>query len=145
MQPVYLIVGCPCAGKSWVCEQLRARFEYVAHDDFIGRPRERIEAIRKAAKIASKPVLTETPFSMSETILPLDDFRIKVIPVVIVETAAILTQRYQQREGRDIPAGHLSRQQTYAQRARARKYFVGTSADVLQFLIGIVSTRTETA
>lgn len=134
MKTIYMVVGCPGSGKSWVCEQLRDYFYYVAHDAFIKTPNTYLSAIVQVSKIATKPLLIETPFSMSQLLEPLEahDFRIEC--VFIQEAEGVIEKRYQNREGKPIPPGHLIRQRTYLQRAIDRQAFRGTSTDVLNYL-----------
>lgn len=129
---IYLVVGVPCAGKSWVCEQLDGLYSYVRHDDHIGG--DYVAAIHGRAQLTAKPLLAETPFSMSQIVEPLQARGFDVQPVFIIEDEATLRQRYRAREHKDIPAGHLSRQKTYAKRAVEQKAFYGTSAEVLGHL-----------
>ena len=55
MKTVYLVVGVPASGKSWVCEQLKDKFEYVHHDGFIylKQPGAYLNAIFETAKTAT--------------------------------------------------------------------------------------------
>lgn len=130
MVVAYLLVGVPCAGKSWVCNQLRTQFEYVSHDEHIGG--DYIAAIRERAATTTKPLLIETPFSMSQIMAPLHDF--DVTPLFIVEDVSELERRYREREGKPLPNGHATRQQTYATRAGTLGAFVGDSSQTLKHL-----------
>jgi adenylate kinase family enzyme len=135
-QPIYLVVGVPGVGKSWVCEQLTEKFEHVPHDEFIylKQPGAYLSAILAAAKTAKKPLLCEAPFSISETKEPLERKGHTVIPVFIIEPPAVLSLRYLHREKKQIPQGHLTRMQTYAERAEMWGSFAGTSAEVYEHL-----------
>lgn len=131
--PVYLLVGVPASGKTWVAKQLLDRFELVANDDYIGK--DYVGAILKASRREEgKPVLAEAPFSVSQVVDPLKAAGRKVIPVFILETEQKLTARYFEREGGQIPQGHITRQGTYEVRAKAMDAFSGTSAEVLEHL-----------
>lgn len=138
MKPnIYLVVGCPGAGKSWICEQLMHKFEYVHHDGYIGhidQPQIYVQAILLAAKSTTKPILAEAPFSISQIKNPLEKNGLTVIPVFIQEHPSVIAARYRKREGKDIIVGHLTRQKTYAERARELRAFSGTSEEVLQHL-----------
>lgn len=133
--PVYMVIGCPGSGKSWVCRQLTEQYYYVPHDDHMGKNSNRyIAAIVSASKIAAKPLLIETPFSVSQIKEPLEAHDYHVTPVFILEQPEVISQRYLGREGHPIPAGHLSRQQTYRERADKWQSYRGTSAEVLAYL-----------
>lgn len=134
-QPVYLVVGVPCAGKSWVCEQLRDLYTYVRHDDFMAYPPSTyVEAIMRNAEGGHKPVLAETPFSMSAIMEPLRAGNYHVVPVFIIESTEVLEQRYAVRERKPFPAGHASRQKTYRKRAVDGGHYFAPSAEVLMHL-----------
>lgn len=145
MQPtepatVYLVVGCPGSGKSWICSRLVGLLEFIAHDDFIGKGNNKYpEAIIRAARTSPRPVLCETPFSVSQLLEPLAKAGCRVVPVFIVEKFAVIAKRYREREGREIPLGHLNRQNTYRTRAMELKAFMGTAEEVLLHLKAIES------
>lgn len=131
MKPVYLLVGVPGSGKTWICNQL-SNFTHVPHDAYIGQ--DYIAALKTAAKKSDKPVLAETPFSVSQIMHPLLEAGITVKPYFIHEPEAVLKARYTAREGRPIPLGHLSRQFTYMDRATILGAPIGTAHQILQLL-----------
>lgn len=135
---VYMVVGCPGSGKSWVCGQLREHFDYMPHDDYMMGSKSRqlyTEAILAMHRSGTrKPLLIETPFSMSQLIDPLEKAGVCVTPVFIIEKHDVIRERYRKRGSGEIPAGHLSRQLTYEQRAHEQQAFRGTSAQVLAYL-----------
>lgn len=136
-QPIYMLIGCPGAGKTWCTEQLKEKFHHVWHDGFIYLKAPKgtyVSEILKQAEGAKKPLLIEAPFSISETLEPLRNAGHNVVPVVIVEKPEIIAMRYLQREKKEIPKGHLTRQKTYEQRAKALKWFHGTTEEVLNHL-----------
>ena len=132
---IYLVVGAPGSGKTTVCNQLTNEFEYIPHDLY---PKTYIPEVLKRVKMASKPLLIETPFSVSKVMEPLNQAGYNVIPVFIIETPEVTSKRYFEREGKQIPQGHLTRIETYKQRANELKAFQGTSEQVLNHLKGIV-------
>lgn len=130
-----MVVGCPGSGKSWVCDQLKDQYHYVHHDAYIGMQGPvYVDAIKKASKTAHKTLLIEAPFSISQIVDPLiaDGFEIEM--VFIQEKDDVISGRYEKREKKPIPQGHLTRQQTYAQRARDSGSFSGTSEEVFKYL-----------
>jgi predicted ATPase len=135
---VYLVIGCPGAGKSWVCDQLAGTYNYVHHDlrvDMTGPAY--VKAICAAAEDSTKPLLAEAPFSVSQTKEPLEKLGFDVVPVVIQETQGVIEGRYLKRENKKIPPGHITRQSTYLDRAKQWKCFTGTSSQVLEHLRGL--------
>lgn len=137
MNKVILVVGVPGSGKSWVCDKLTDKYEYVRNDDHIGGSNQAskyVRAILDATKASPKAVLAEAPFSISEIKEPLERNGIEVTCVFILEDQNILRGRYMERDGKEIPKGHLSRQVTYAKRAQEYRSYYGTSEQVLTHL-----------
>lgn len=135
MKKAYMVIGCPGSGKSWVCDQLKDAFDYVHHDLYIGMAGDTyVKEIMKRASDATKPLLIEAPFSVSQIKDPLEAAGLKITPVFIQEDRGIISDRYMKRENKEIPKGHLTRQETYRQRADEWKSFKGTSSQVLEHL-----------
>ena len=128
---IFMVVGCPGSGKSWVCEKLSKQFQYVRHDDHL---KGYVPEIVRQAKTATRPLLIETPFSVSQIKEPLEKQGFEVVPLYIQERAEVIRERYQKREGKDIPEGHLTRQDTYKKRAAEQGAFSGSSTEILQRL-----------
>jgi len=132
---LYLVIGVPGAGKRWVCEQLTKKFTYVAKDSFIGwPPGSHVTKCIRHLRESDTPVLTEAQFSISDVKEPLEEAGFQVVLVFILEAPHVVSARYFKREGKEIPKGHLTRQNTYAERAREWRAFSGTSAEVLEHL-----------
>lgn len=131
MKQIYMVIGCPGSGKSWVCEQLTNEFHYVRHDDHLTGY---VGAITRQMQIATKPVLAETPFSISQIKNPLEASGFNVTPVFIQELPDVIRDRYRKRGSGELPDGHLTRQTTYMARALEWQSFHGTSAQVLAYL-----------
>jgi hypothetical protein len=132
MMQVYMVIGCPGSGKTWVCAQLIRQYQYVRHDSFIGA--NYVAEIVRQSKTAAKPLLIETPFSVSQIKDPLELQGFRVTPVFIQELPIVIMKRYLAREGKPIPTGHLARQTTYMARALEWQSFHGTSDAVLAYL-----------
>jgi len=144
MKKIYLVVGVPGSGKSWVCEQLNTECLYISHDLFsVGREAGTYlnEVLRCASETNDKPLLIETPFSVSKLRDPLMNAGYVVVPVFIVETLETLTSRYEKREGKPLPKGNLTRMNTYAERAKELGAFSGTSLEVLDHLKGLIVVK----
>lgn len=128
---IYLIVGVPGSGKTWVSNKLEDKFTLVKHDDYIKKDYAR--ALYEADG-QNKPVLGELPFSISEVTDKLTKRGCEIKHIFIIEDEKLLADRYKAREGRLIPQGHLTRQTTYKQRAIDLKAFIGTSEQALNHL-----------
>jgi 2-phosphoglycerate kinase len=141
-QPIYMIVGVPGSGKTWITNQIADKFEFCHHDGYIGhirQPEAYVDGILEKAENARKPILVEAPFSISQIKEPLEQNGYKVTPVYIIEKPEVIAMRYWKREGKVIPKGHLTRLNTYAQRAAASRGFTGTANEVLEYLKSKVS------
>jgi hypothetical protein len=135
-----MVIGCPGSGKSWVCDQLKDRFHYVHHDLFVGMAGGvYVAEIVRQSKIATRPLLIESPFSVSQIKDPLERLGFQITPVFIQEDPAVIRGRYRARERKEIPTGHLTRQITYKQRADTWRAFQGTSSQVLAHLKGVIA------
>jgi len=137
MNRIYLVVGAPGSGKTWVCKQLEDKYEYLPHDDFTNDSHY-VGSIIRLSRMTDKPILIETPFSISQIVNPLEKHGFTVTPVFILESPVVTASRYLNREGREIPKGHLTRIETYKQRAQEYRAFHGTSEAVLSHLRGLV-------
>lgn len=139
--PVYIIVGSPGSGKSWVMNQLKARFHVIEQDDFINkRPKYNLALITAAeSQTVKNPILTNTPFGVSDLMAFLEQNGVQARPVFLVEPEQVLRDRYRARSGKEIPVGHVTRQLTYRDRAEELGAFIGTSTQVLAHLKGVVS------
>lgn len=87
-----------------------------------------------AAKCGLRPVIAETPNSISRILDPLRSLDFDVSPVFIIETPEITRDRYGAREGKLIPKQHLSLIKTYTQRAITMGAPHGTSEQILRYL-----------
>lgn len=133
MKDITLLVGVPASGKSWVTHRVHDLYDVVQNDEYIGK--DYIGALLKASEgDGGKPVLGECPFSISQVKDPLEAKGRRVKTVFIVEDEDVLANRYYNRSGKEIPKGHLSRQETYRQRALESGSFKGTSDEVLGYL-----------
>lgn len=136
MKPIYLVCGVPGSGKSWVCEQLGDKYNYLSHDSFIGMPKHAYQnALIKLARSSDKPVLGDVPFMISILIENLKASNATVIPYFVIENPLTTRTRYEAREGKPIPPQHLTRIATVKQRAIQYRAPKGTSTEVLALLL----------
>lgn len=132
MQKIYLVCGVPGSGKSWVCNQLSEKFEYIANDDFIGK--DYLKELFAAARRSEKPILADCPFAERKVREELEAMRLKVIPYFIVESPQVVKQRYEKREGRPVEKNTISRAMSIKGRAEEWNAPHGTSSQVLELL-----------
>lgn len=141
-QPVYLLIGPPGIGKTYVTERVGDAFTVVEHDKHIGAKDHNaayVESILKAWETSGKPLVAEAPFSVSEIKEPLEKAGAKVVPVILYEDRHTLAERYKndpKRDGKDIPRQHLSRMETMRRRQGEYNAFMGNSSQVLEYLRG---------
>lgn len=131
---VKFIVGAPCAGKSWLCSRLGEKFTYIPHD-FYKNHDLYWQAIVRIDETSEKPLLIESPFSVSTLKASLDVHRAKYEIVFVDVEPELARERYLIREHKIIPQGHLTRIQTYRTRAKEMSCFIGDSAKVLDYLL----------
>lgn len=128
---VYLICGVPGSGKTWVCEQLREKFTYVPHDEYLKHLR---RALVEHSFISTKPLLTECPFAERELRERLEQSRLVVRPYFIVESPHVVKQRYEAREGKLAPQNILTRAVSIVDKVREWGAPSGTAQEVLALL-----------
>ena len=138
MNKVYLIIGSPGSGKTWVCEQAPKTLTYVPHDDYTSESKFVKDLIKGAQ---TKDTVGEIPFGLSVIEASLEAAGVKVIPLFILEKESVISSRYFLREKKIIPPGHLTRQKTYATRAKEKGAFTGTSEEVLKQLTKLVEAE----
>jgi hypothetical protein len=145
MKKIYMVIGCPGSGKSYVCDKVKDKFTYVHHDLYIGMAGGTyVKEIMKASEKANKPLLIEAPFSISQIKEPLEKSGYQVVPLFIQEKHHVISERYKNRENKDIPKGHLTRQETYRHKAKEWGSFTGTSDEVLNHLKDVQEPTNET-
>ncbi len=132
MKPIYLICGVPGSGKSWVCEQLLNKFNYLPHDSYMGGGY--AEALRMVSRTSSVPVLADCPFAERKLRDDLGRMGIQVQPFFIIEEPSVIQKRYQDRESKPIPRQHLTRAMSIQDRADEWEAPSGTSEEILKIL-----------
>lgn len=140
-QQIYILAGSPGSGKSWIAGQLKDKFKYVAHDTHGIESNEKfVKAIASEARNQQKPVLTDTPFSLSKIQKPLETMGFTVHPIFIIETKELTQKRYEDRhkstgKGQPkIPKQHLSRIDSFLDMAANSGAPNGTSSEMLKYL-----------
>lgn len=131
MRPVYLVCGVPGSGKTWVCSQLKDKFNYIPHDNHTENIQ---EVIKDASMNGNKTVITECPFGERSFKEFLEGFNILVIPVFIVEDPTVVQERYFKREGKPLYKAGITRATTIKDRALEWNAIFGTSNEILEFL-----------
>jgi hypothetical protein len=131
---VTVVVGTPGSGKTWVTRQLADSHTVVEHDVHGLRDAESYARAIAAHAASSKPVVAEAPFSLSKLTEALERRGFEVKPVFITESAATTRKRYEAREGKPIPQGHLTRIEAFKQRAAEQGAPAGTASEILNYL-----------
>lgn len=131
---IYILVGVPGSGKTWVTDQLKDDYVVVEQDDYIGLDyaKSLLHVWRDTPD--GKDIIANTPFGLSKLMEDLEDYKVEA--VFIIENQVVLSKRYSDRTSKTIPKGHITRQDTYRQRARDLNAYSGTSEQVLQYLKG---------
>lgn len=137
MQKVYLICGVPASGKTWVCNQLTDKFEYIPNDDHI-KTKNYAPTIAKRAKGGDKPILADCPFAERVLKDRLKELGVEVIiPVFVIETPEVIKRRYFQRNKKPASQSTLTHAVTILDRAKEWGGYYGTSDEVLKYLKSI--------
>jgi transposase-like protein len=123
---VYLVCGVPGAGKSWICEQLKDKINYISYDD-TKNDEERLTLLRNTAISLYDPT-----FKIS-TFIKRYSHEFNLIPLFIIEKEETLKERLIGRGGEWTES--LTRR-IIAIDSRSKKYgqFSGTSQEVLNYL-----------
>jgi len=111
---VIMVCGVPGSGKSWVCEQLKDKFTYVSHDDYIGKS---LVDATIAATADGKTVLIDCPFAERVLRDELIKRGVTVKPYFIVEPLTVVEARYLKRDGKALPKASATRASTIVNRA----------------------------
>jgi dephospho-CoA kinase len=134
MQKIYLVCGVPGSGKTWVCNQLKDKFDYINHDNY---KKNYALILKSAASYSKKPILADCPFAERALRDELVKSGYKVIPVFIIEDPSVSKQRYETRDKKPYPQSFLTRAKTIENRAKEWDAFAGTSKQVLEHLKNI--------
>lgn len=153
MQPVYMIAGVSGVGKSWICRQLKHKFEYVPHDVCWSHPDAvpdleaidpqwgpkgsksiHAEILIDVATKSKRPLITEVPFAERPLKETLESNGLSVVPVFVIEDPHTIAERYYQRERKELPKSAFSRASSILERAKEWGAFYGSSDQVLEHL-----------
>jgi len=130
---VYLLVGAPASGKSWVANQLIDKFDYISYDG--NRKKTHLDLLRVPS---TKPKLYDPTFKISTVIRRHSD-EFNFIIVAIQEDEPTLRARMAERGGKWTDTIMKRNEQV---RKRFEKYgndgFIGNSSDVLVYLSSLV-------
>jgi adenylate kinase family enzyme len=133
-QDIYLICGVPGSGKTWVCEQLKDKFNYIPHDLHYTK---HADVILEEAKHSLKPIITEVPFGERLLKEDLEKRGANIKTVFILEHPQVVKQRYEAREKKRIPQSFLTRSSTIHKRAMEWSAPMGNSKEILDYLKNI--------
>lgn len=134
MAKIHFVVGVPGAGKTWVIDQLGDKYHVVRRDGIKGSAAHYVARIHAEARTAQKELLIESPFGEAEIRRGLTDLGHDVQNYFLVEKPRLLAKRYHAREGKTLPSGHLTRQNTYRLRAQELGAPIGTAEEILDRL-----------
>ena len=125
---VYMLIGAPAAGKSWVANQLLDKFDYVSYDG--NRKKDHLDLLRAKS---DKPKLYDPTFKISTVIRRYSE-EFNFIVIAIQEEEEILRARIANRGGKWTDT--VMKRNTQIKK-RYEKYseggFIGTSDEVLAY------------
>lgn len=128
---IYLVCGVPGSGKTWVCDQLKSKFEFIPHDDH-KTGAYLFKALKSAA--SNKPLLTDCPYAERELKESLEKAGFTVHPYFVIESLETVSTRFKAREKRDLPKAFATRVGSIEKRVKEWKAKSGTSEEVLKML-----------
>lgn len=128
---IYLLVGIPASGKSWICDRMKG-MKVIRHDDFKDRG-EYLAHLWEAA--ADGDVLAEAPFNAAEIVRSMNRRRVPICEVHVTGELPEIEKRYLDRTDgkKSLPANFRTNHTRYKQ-DHERFEFVGTSDEVLKWL-----------
>jgi DNA-binding CsgD family transcriptional regulator len=129
---VYMLIGAPAAGKSWIAKQLLDKFDYISYDD--NKKKKHLDLLRTPS---NKPKLYDPTFKIS-TIIRRHSDEFNFIIIAIEESEEVLRERINSRNGKWTDTILKRNIQI---RKRFEKYgnggMIGTSNDVLNYLLTV--------
>lgn len=131
MKPILLICGVSGAGKTWVCKQLVGKFNYIPRDEHF---KDHEEALHVAAHNSDRALITECPFGERPLRENLECRGHIIIPFFVIESPAIVAQRYYMREGKPVQKSALTRAESIIERALEWDAPHGKSEEMLRLL-----------
>lgn len=134
MKPIFILFGAPGSGKTWIMNQLGDKFTCLPHDSFLNSKISYEHLLAAAARTSSAPILADSPFKVNSMIDELRTLGAEVRPYFILEPESTVRARYRAREGKSIPAGHITRISSLAAKAQELNAPRGTSEQVLALL-----------
>jgi hypothetical protein len=127
---VIIICGVTASGKTWICEQLTNKFQYVPHDDHIKG--NIVKAIERMDN--EKPIITECPFGETKLTEALKNRGFITHPYFIIEPLNTLDIRYFNRTGKPLPKNQATRSKYLIDRALEWDCPHGSSEEILTML-----------
>lgn len=128
---IYVLVGVPASGKSYVCEKLKDKFVVCEHDKVPSR--QLYTAAVSALAHGGKTVIAEAPFNAQELVSALIARRHTVHQVLVTASLPELEQRYLLRAGKSYPPNFRTNHYRYLA-APHRFLFSGTGDAVVAYL-----------
>jgi hypothetical protein len=125
-QDVFLIAGCPASGKSWVCNQLLDKFNYVSYDNV-----NKNYHVYELLKNNHTPLLYDPTIKIS-TFTKRYGHLFNIRLVVIVEDEGTINQRILSRGGKLTET--IKRRIKRMSQLSNNCEFNGTSTEVLEYL-----------
>ena len=137
-QTVYMLIGAPASGKSWVANQLLDQYDYVSYDK--NRKKDHLQLL---ANPSDKDKLYDPTFKISTMIRRHSD-EFNFIIVCIHESEDVLRDRIASRNGQWTDTILKRNEQV---RKRYEKYgnggIIGTSNEVLEYLKSLNRVKDE--
>ncbi len=130
---IYLIFGVPCAGKSWVCEQLPPEdFYYISHDSQDGHS----QILTKAIYANMHRLAIDCPFNERALYTQLSNYFPNIEPLAIVASQDTIKERYLKRNpNKPVPKNILTRANSILDKVEEWGCWSGSSEEALTYLL----------
>ncbi len=130
MANLYILVGSPCSGKTWVMTQLKDKTKVLEHDKYINK--DYTEVLTEELMV-SPVVIAESPFSASLYVDTFTKLGHTVIPIYVISDDQVLATRYKERGKDAYPPRYISQNRTF--KDRISKGSLGGDSSAVLFII----------
>jgi hypothetical protein len=138
--PIYLLVGAPCSGKTWIIDQAKDFAQCVEHDASLDNLDKYAGRVANAA--CAGIVVADIPFKGEEFAAQLSKLGLDVHKLYVLVRDGDLKQRYFKRNGK-LPHQYILNTNKSIMEHFQEGEFAGDSTHVLEYLNGTLGSSAE--
>jgi hypothetical protein len=138
--PIYLLIGAPCSGKTWIIDQVKHFVRCVEHDLSPDNLDDYIWRVQYVSY--SGVVVADIPFKGEEFAAQLSKLGLDVHKLYVLVRDGDLKQRYFKRTGK-LPHQYILNTNKSIMEHFQEGEFAGDSTRVLEYLNGTLGASTE--